>query len=70
VATLYTLNKKIMEIKKIWFKSKESDLNKKNPIFFIKKKIMIISTLMEDTSPKNVRDASVPIQKDDLHLIK
>jgi len=31
---------------------------------------MIISTLMEDTSPKNVRDASVPIQKDDLHLIK
>jgi len=28
-------------MKKIWFKSKTSDLDKKNPIFLISKKIMI-----------------------------
>jgi len=36
VATLYTLNQKI--IKKSALNKKKSDLNKKNPIFLIKKK--------------------------------
>jgi len=51
VAALYTSNQKIIKIKKILFKSKKSNLNKKNQIFDFKKIMIFINPAAEMIRP-------------------